>query len=185
MSDEADGRSIDGPDSAALSIRALTGDEAEVYARLLIDVWRETYEGLMPAERLSALELGPVAAGVRRMLDDPSVPPTHAAFRADALVGWARAGEPRDDDAPDDVELWSLNVARAARGSGVAQRLMETAIDGRAAYLWVVEGNDRALHFYEREGFVRDGARRWEPDDRTHEVRMRRPSGRGTEADGA
>lgn len=149
-------------------------DDAEAYAALFIDIWRETYAGLMPAERLDALGLAPVAARMRAFFDDPGNPPTLGAFDGTDLVGWARAGTPRDDDAPCDVELWSLNVARRARGTGVARRLLDHAIEGRHAYLWVVAGNARALRFYEREGFVTDGDRRWEPTDQTHELRMRR-----------
>lgn len=170
------------PDGIVL--RPLADDDAEAYARLFIGIWRETYDGLMPAERLSALELGPVADRTRRMLADPDLPPTIGALRDGALIGWARAGDPRDDDAPHDVELWSLNVARSVRGTGLAPRLMESALRSHAAYLWVVEGNERARRFYRRQGFVEDGARRWEENDRTHEVRMVRPAGTAGVLDG-
>lgn len=155
-----------------IELRPLTGGDAQTYAELLIAIWRETYNGLMPAERLSSLELGAVTNQARRMLDDPNGPSTLGAFRGDALVGWARAGEPRDDGAPLDLELHSPNVAREARGTGVARHLMENALGGRSAYLWVVEGNERARSFYHRSGFRDDGERRWEETDQTHEVRM-------------
>jgi GNAT superfamily N-acetyltransferase len=59
--------------------------------------------------------------------------------------------------------LRSLYVVPEAWGTGVAQRLMEAALDAMRergateAILWVVEGNDRARRFYEREGWALDG----------------------------
>lgn len=161
-------------DPMGVEIRALTGADAEAYAILFIEIWRETYADLMPAERLDALDVARAAARMRAFFDDSEKPVTYGAFAGTELVGWVRAGAPRDDDAPCDLELWSLNVSRSARGSGVARHLMEFALSGRDAYLWVVDGNSRALRFYEREGFVTDGVRRWEPNDQTHELRMRR-----------
>jgi ribosomal protein S18 acetylase RimI-like enzyme len=38
------------------------------------------------------------------------------------------------------------------------------AVGDRAAYLWVVEGNQRALGFYERQGFRVDGTTKEEPE---------------------
>ncbi|MHA6751157.1 hypothetical protein ACX31A_09740 [Dermacoccus nishinomiyaensis] len=55
-----------------IGLRPLTGGDAQTYAALLIAIWRETYNGLMPAERLSSLELGAVTTQARRMLDDPN-----------------------------------------------------------------------------------------------------------------
>lgn len=172
------------PTPQGIQLRLLTVDDAEAFAQLFIEIWRETYDGLMPAERLSALELGPVVERTRRMFDNPAYPSTLGAFRDGILIGWARAAAPRDDDAPLDVELWSLNVANSMRATGVAQYLMENALQGGPAYLWVVEGNERARCFYRRHGFIDDGARRWEQTDRTHEIRMVRHADTGEALDG-
>jgi ribosomal protein S18 acetylase RimI-like enzyme len=59
-------------------------------------------------------------------------------------------------------------------GTGVAQALMAEAIGDRAAYLWVVEGNDRAIAFYRKHGFDLDGVRDHLPETGTPEVRMSR-----------
>jgi GNAT superfamily N-acetyltransferase len=63
-------------------------------------------------------------------------------------------------------ELAALYVVPTAWGTGVARALMETALDSmrelgaRDAVLWVGEANGRARRFYEREGWVPDGASR-------------------------
>ena len=55
-------------------------------------------------------------------------------------------------------------------GTGVGYVLFEEAVGDRAAYLWVLAGNDRAIRFYERQGFRLDGTED-EHDEGLH-VRM-------------
>ena len=92
----------------------------------------------------------------------------------DGIVGMATAGPGRDDDAPAALELYAINVLRRAHGTGLADDLMAVAVGDRAAYLWVLEGNDRALAFYRRHGFVDEGGRKPEPDTGVVEIRMAR-----------
>lgn len=66
----------------------------------------------------------------------------------------------------DICELRDLYVVPDAWGSGIAQDLMQTALDAMRvrgateAMLWVVEANGRARRFYEREGWSADGQTR-------------------------
>lgn len=68
-------------------------------------------------------------------------------------------------DEPGHCYVYDLFVAPQAQGAGVGRRLMEAAhnaMDGMGAtqrFLWVLEGNERAMAFYEREGWRRDGQR--------------------------
>lgn len=48
-------------------------------------------------------------------------------------------------------------------GRGVGHALLHEAIGTAPAYLWVLDGNDRAIRFYERQGFRLDGATKTEP----------------------
>jgi RimJ/RimL family protein N-acetyltransferase len=63
-------------------------------------------------------------------------------------------------------ELRSIYVIPEAWGTGVAQRLMESALDAMRergateATLWVVAANPRARRFYEREGWTLEGETR-------------------------
>jgi ribosomal protein S18 acetylase RimI-like enzyme len=60
-------------------------------------------------------------------------------------------------------ELWGLYAHPNAFSTGVGHALIaavETALrqDGfSSAYLWVLDGNDRAAAFYERHGWFEDG----------------------------
>ncbi|MGW1377003.1 GNAT family N-acetyltransferase [Streptomyces sp. NPDC002446] len=76
--------------------------------------------------------------------------------------------------APGAEELPAARTARA-RASGF-----------RTLYLWVVRGNTLAQHFYERAGFVPDGAEEaYEVGGRSvPELRYRRPLTPGPEVSG-
>jgi GNAT superfamily N-acetyltransferase len=69
-----------------------------------------------------------------------------------------------------ELELWALYVRKAYYSTGVGYALFETVIGDRAAYLWVLAGNRRAIDFYERQGFRLDGTED-EQDEGLH-VRM-------------
>lgn len=90
------------------------------------------------------------------------------------VVGVAQARVSDDASAPTPLELHLLYLLDVAKGSGIADRLLEIAIGDAPAHLWVLEGNERAVAFYQRHGFVLDGARqRLEGAlDGHHNVRM-------------
>ena len=82
--------------------------------------------------------------------------------------GFVSVGYPRDDDAPASGQLWALNLRPSAFGIGLGKALHDAALavlgeqGHQDAYLWVAERNPRARRFYEREGWVADGASRVE-----------------------
>ena len=83
-----------------------------------------------------------------------------------AFVGYAHLVSGRPPGAiqgPEPLELKRLYVARAWHGRGVAQALMDAAIEAARArgaqtlWLGVWERNPRAARFYEKYGFTRVG----------------------------
>jgi ribosomal protein S18 acetylase RimI-like enzyme len=83
-----------------------------------------------------------------------------------ALVGYAHLVPglpPPAVEGPKPLELKRLYVGRAWHGQGVAQALMDAAIDAARArgaqtlWLGVWERNPRAVRFYEKYGFARVG----------------------------
>ena len=89
-----------------------------------------------------------------------------------------------DEDAgPECGEVSAIYALADAWGRGVGRALMDAALAGLASggftevMLWVLEGNERAIRFYERAGFQPDGATKI---DNTrgfalHELRYHRP----------
>lgn len=136
--------------------RAVASDAAAIH-EVHRASWLETYAGLVPVaeieERFADRELR-----ITRWIGIITDERTHVAERDGRIVGWAASGPGRGDDAPRPLELEGIYLLAAAHGSGLGQALLDAAIGGEPAYLWVAEGNDRAEAFYRRNGFARDGA---------------------------
>jgi GNAT superfamily N-acetyltransferase len=151
---------------------ARVGD-AEQLADLHLDVWEEAYADLMPAavfaerrrrrdERVASWS-GIIAAGSSENL--------LAWSPEGALLGFASTGGGRDpDEGLPPLELMGLYVRASSYGTGIGLALLEAAIGDSPAYLWVLDGNVRAIGFYERHGFAFDGATK--PEDVGLERRM-------------
>jgi GNAT superfamily N-acetyltransferase len=151
---------------------ARVGD-AEQLADLHLDVWEEAYADLMPAsvfterrrrreERVASWR-GIIAAGSSDNL--------LAWSPEGALLGFSSTGGGRDpDEGLPPLELMALYVRASSYGTGIGLALLEAAIGDSPAYLWVLDGNVRAIGFYERHGFAFDGATK--PEDVGLERRM-------------
>lgn len=157
-------------------VRLPVADDAERIATINVHGWQHAYAGLMPAELLAGLEIAPRAERLRERYRDGSRADGHVVTGAggtlapgapDAVVGYCWFGGYRPDaDIPAPGEGWgeiyAIYVDPAVIGSGAGGTLMRAALDALApapVALWVLEGNWVARGFYERFGFVPDGAR--------------------------
>jgi len=66
-------------------------------------------------------------------------------------------GPTRDNDTDIPLQLFALYVRAGYWGTGVGYALFEQAVGDRAVSLWVLANNERAISFYERQGFRLDG----------------------------
>jgi diamine N-acetyltransferase len=91
----------------------------------------------------------------------------HLAFSGERLVGFLDCGDlglPVEAPKPNGCELYRLYLDTSAKGTGLANTLMNMAIDwargreARALYLGVYCDNARAQAFYRRHGFKIIGA---------------------------
>lgn len=138
-------------------IRAAQDRDAEALAPLHVRVWDEAYAGLMPQQVIDERKAEPMTAKVERWRTRLARPEgtTWVAEDAGALVGFVSAGPGRDGSG--DLEVMALYIRSSHYDTGLGHRLLATAIGDRPAYLWVLEGNARAIRFYERQGFALDG----------------------------
>ena len=158
------------PLAESVAIRRATPEDAEAMAGLHVDVWDDAYTGLMPQGILDDRR-EKVAERVERWEEILGQErPTWVAEDTEGLIGFASSGPARDNDMDDTLELWALYVRAAYWGTGVGYALFEIAAGDRAAYLWVLADNERAIRFYERQGFRLDGTED-EHDEGLH-VRM-------------
>jgi ribosomal protein S18 acetylase RimI-like enzyme len=151
-----------------------TPDDLEELGRVHVQVWREAYAGLLPATYLAGLDPTLAAERWRARFGSSSQIGWWLAHDEEGIAGMATSGPPRDDPPPAPLELYAINVLSRAHGSGLADDLMAHAVGDRPSYLWVLEGNDRALAFYRRHGFSDEGGRKPEPDTGVVEIRMAR-----------
>lgn len=159
--------------------RAAVGD-AHGIAEVHVRSWQTAYRGLMPQAVLDALSVEQREEGWRSILADPArAEGTLIAERDGRVLGWAGFGTARDEDPVGTGELWGIYALPEEWSSGVGHALIaaverELADAGHSiAYLWVLDGNERASAFYERHGWIDDGGTKIEerPDLVLHERR--------------
>jgi GNAT superfamily N-acetyltransferase len=146
-------------------IRAMQSADTEAVGRVHARAWQATYSNVMPAAFLAAID--PVARGEQWDITIGRRLPLHAQLVADVdgvPVGFAAVGLARNDKQRRG-EVYAINVDPDWIGRGVGQPLFSGAIDALRGMgfkaelvLWVVRENARARHFYERNGWVADGA---------------------------
>lgn len=143
------------PDHAPTArIRHMTADDVEQVSALIHASWVSTYGPLMgeaKAGEESAKKHQPemIAADMKRMHSESFV----GEEATGRIVGYAYAKVTKG-------VLWldRLHVAPDHQGSGLAAGLLHAVIvnyigEGSIS-LEVIKGNDRAIRFYEREGFM-------------------------------
>lgn len=172
--------------------RASVGD-ADGVGRVHVSAMRAAYRGAMPDEWLDALDDRQQAERWRSDLASGGDPGVVRSQAGDAVllvaeddsgevVGITAVGADRGRPERSVGELWMMNLAPAAWGRGVGPPLLRAAEDElrqlgfTEAVLWVLESNARARRFYERGGWMHDGAVKDEPRPGflLHQVRYRR-----------
>lgn len=145
-------------------VRPVRDVDAEALGRVHATCWHETYDHLISKAALEKVSPKRLAELWTHWASQGSDFRMYAALADGEIVGFAGSGPARDKDAPTFRELYFIYLLDAWHGTGIGQRLFDVAIlPGEEAYLWVAEDNPRAHHFYERNGFVLDGAKHIEP----------------------
>ena len=147
-----------------ITIRTAEPADAEALTDLHLDCWDDAYTGLMPQSILDARRED-VPARVERWRTVLATGHTSVATRDGQLVGFVNAA-PGTEVPGTELQLFALYVRAAWWGTGIGHALFSAAVGDRPAYLWVLEGNLRAIRFYERHGFRLDGTGHDEPEGR-------------------
>ncbi|GAA1244865.1 GNAT superfamily N-acetyltransferase [Microbacterium phyllosphaerae] len=149
-----------------LLIRDGVIDDADQIAGVHVRSWQAAYRGLIDQEVLDGLSIPDRAEGWRRNLSDPlpTIIGILVAERDGEIVGWTSFGSGREEEGAGDGEVYGIYADPAEWSTGVGRALLDAAeqriLDAghTRAYLWVLDGNERADAFYARQGWVADGA---------------------------
>jgi ribosomal protein S18 acetylase RimI-like enzyme len=154
-----------------LEIRPAEPGDARALARVHVRAWQAAYRGLIPDAVLDTLSVDGREQRWREILDGPPGARTIVATSGGDIAGFCSVVAPaRDDDLPPGAaEVAAIYVDPARWRAGVGRALLDAALDTLRAdgagtvVLWLLEGNDRALGFYEACGFRADGTAKTEP----------------------
>jgi GNAT superfamily N-acetyltransferase len=144
-------------------IRRATPEDARAIAEVHVASWLAAYRGLLPDEALAALDVDVRSERWREVLAAGSH--TLVAEADGGVYGVASIGRSRDPDAGTDVgELYGLYLRPERWDQGLGRALHDAAVDDLRAQgfaeatLWVLDTNERARRFYERQGWRADGS---------------------------
>ncbi|WP_312193907.1 GNAT family N-acetyltransferase [Exiguobacterium sp.] len=133
-----------------MRIREARLEDASTIARVHIDVWRETYQGIIPDSYLAQLSYAKRTKQWEQALVDQRV---YVVELEDEVVGFAQGGPNRRDAR--EGELYAIYVLRASQGQGLGKALFQRIIEDLAEYeamqVSVLRDNP-ACQFYERFG---------------------------------
>ena len=108
------------------------GNEAdsEALARVHVESWKSTYQGLVPNEYLNSLDLSARASDFREWFRDPGDRFLLAAFtRENELVGFASGGKEREDPEPQTGEIYALYILKEHQRRGIGRMLFSACLE--------------------------------------------------------
>lgn len=141
-------------------IRLATEQDVRPALQMKLQAWREAYATLRDESFFAHHEgqLDGQAAWWERGLAS-GAQFFIAEDRDGRIIGLA-GGTPvieEDQDAGVDVELGMLYVLEEYYGTGLGQHLFDVVLGQHDALVWVLQGNERALAFFAKQGFTPDG----------------------------
>ncbi|MEM7321635.1 MAG: GNAT family N-acetyltransferase [Actinomycetota bacterium] len=149
-----------------ITIRDAEPGDAEAMGLAHALAWQVAYRGMVADSYLDAIEVPVWVDRWRRILAGELAaegvdPPENVVAEVDGeVVGFANVGRFRG--APDDPslgELWAMYVHPDHWGTGAGYELMQATMavfqkqKFERVYLWVLEDNQQARRFYERQGW--------------------------------
>jgi GNAT superfamily N-acetyltransferase len=163
-----------------MSVRVGVADDANAIACIHVRSWQAAYRGVVPDAVIDGFSVEQRERAWRERLSVRGEASFTLVAELDRqLAGFCSVVLPsRDDDAGERTcEVAALYVEPDVWRAGVGRMLLNAALSllrpeaWDDATLWVLAGNERARAFYERFGFVPDGAQT--EDERGAQVRLR------------
>lgn len=153
-----------------MSCRIAWADDAPAIAAVQVRAWRTSYDGVLPASVLQALDPQELAGGWSDALTRPPDARDRVlvALERNMVTGFAVTGPAADPDCDPvaDGEVSDLTIDPHKRGEGHGSRLMQACVDTlkadrfRRAVTWLAATDDEQRAFWTEAGWAPDGAHR-------------------------
>ena len=141
----------------SLKIKKASEEDIKAVARVYVDGWKTTYNGLVPDDYLDRLSYEEAEQKWHDFLNNENEPFIYIAMNnAGKIIGFASGKS--IDDGNFDGELYSLYLLQECRGLGVGRQLVSAIAKHfnekgiTSMMVWVMEQNKSGLGFYKRMG---------------------------------
>jgi GNAT superfamily N-acetyltransferase len=143
---------------ASITIRLAIPADAFEIARVRVNSWRTTYQGIVADQTLVNLSVERGAESWRQQLavSQPGQA-TFVAVLGERIVGFAASGPERSGDAQCKGEIYALYLLQTAQRQGIGRKLVEASVESLLAnglssmLIWVLRDNP-SRKFYEALG---------------------------------
>src|SRR5437868_3572598 len=118
-----------------VEIRSAALNDLEGIAKVHVDTWRTTYQGIVPADFLDRLSYEKRAAMWRDVIQR-ATPKEHLLVATDTegkVIGFTAGGTNRAPEHPFDGELFAIYLLKEHQGRGIGRRLFQATADRLAA----------------------------------------------------
>lgn len=139
-----------------IQIRYITpNDDRVAISKIYEESWKYAYQGIIPQEYLDSIPEGRWVSNL-----NSTGRKTFVCICNEKLVGVCSFGKSRYDQFDDWGEIYSIYLLPDYMGKGYGKTLIESAIlelkklGYEDVFLWCLEKNTTARHFYEQFGFL-------------------------------
>ena len=146
------------PLDTRMHIRQAISSDASAIARVHVDSWRTTYEGIVPESYLASLSYEERAARWKRTLENPEGFFVFVAEVSKEIVGFVSGGRDRSNDQEYTGELRAIYILDPYRRKGIGKQLVSAVVrklqeQGHSSMLvWVLAQNPHRRFYEEKLG---------------------------------
>lgn len=164
-----------------MMVRPARQEDAKQIAEIHVASWQAAYNGLLPEDFLNSLSVESRANYWKNVLSEETNT-IAVCEKAGEVKGFVFCGKCRDEDSKkiETGEIYAIYLSPDVWRKGYGTALWNKAIallreqNFKRVTLWVLEGNERALRFYQHFGLQLDGEQKVETHPSGIELRERR-----------
>ena len=160
-------------------IRVATRDDISRIAEIQIAGWRYAYRGIISDyELFSERQVSKSIQATITRFDSNCAYLVYEDMNDKIIKGFAWHGPSRDDDKKSAYEVVAFYVQPEFTRNGIGQLLVDHLSDIAKSnqctelFAWVLEGNEKGISFYKKNGFIDDGKRKHIEKWNKEEIRM-------------